>query len=148
MPALPSIWFRVGRIGPYFRELVYGRRPGLPWYTLASWSGSTRRRQMRNVRKILPPARDLKAIVARSRGAVITLALCLVLMVVAIYFATTIYSDLPLTGAGLIAMIVGVIATLAIGIGLMALIFYSSRAGYDEPPEIEHEDDGDKSAGR
>jgi hypothetical protein len=88
-----------------------------------------------------PSWRDLRATLAKSRGAVITLVICLVLMVVAIWFATTIYSDLPLTGAGLIAMIAGVTVTLVVGIGLMALIFYSSRAGYDEPPEIEHKDD-------
>src|SRR5579864_2855089 len=84
---------------------------------------------------------DLRAVVARSRGAVITLGICLVVMVVAIYFATTIYSDLPLTDAGLIALIAGVAVTLLVGTGLMALIFYSSRAGYDEPPEIERPDD-------
>ena len=98
---------------------------------------------MRDLGPNLPPLRwkELRATIARSRGAVITLGLCLVLAVVAIWFATTIYSDLPLTGAGLIAMIAGVTVTLVVGIGLMALIFYSSRAGYDEPPEIERKDD-------
>ena len=96
---------------------------------------------MRDLRRKLPPLgwRDFRAMLARSRAAVITLGACLVLAVVSIWFATTIYSDLPLTGAGLLAMIAGVAVTLAVGIGLMALIFYSSRAGYDEPPEIEHD---------
>jgi hypothetical protein len=33
-----------------------------------------------------------------------------------------------------VALAVGVIFSLAVGIGLMALLFYSSRRGYDEPP--------------
>jgi hypothetical protein len=34
--------------------------------------------------------------------------------------------------AGWIAMLLGVIATLGLGIGLMALVFISNRRGYDE----------------
>lgn len=34
--------------------------------------------------------------------------------------------------AGWIAMILGVIATLGLGMGLMALVFISNRRGYDE----------------
>jgi hypothetical protein len=36
---------------------------------------------------------------------------------------------------GWIALVLGVLATLAVGVGLMALIFISNRRGYDEPPE-------------
>jgi len=35
---------------------------------------------------------------------------------------------------------VGVMFGLVIGCGLMALAFYSSRRGYDEPTVIEHDD--------
>jgi hypothetical protein len=35
----------------------------------------------------------------------------------------------------------GIFFTLAIGGGLMVLIFYSSRAGYDEAPQIEYDDE-------
>jgi hypothetical protein len=35
---------------------------------------------------------------------------------------------------GWIALVLGVVATLAVGGGLMALVFISSRRGYDEPP--------------
>jgi hypothetical protein len=42
--------------------------------------------------------------------------------------------DVPISGY--VAMVVGVIASLAVGFGLMALIFYSSRKGYDEPPIV------------
>ena len=33
------------------------------------------------------------------------------------------------------AMILGIVFSLVIGCGLMALMFYSSRHGYDEPPD-------------
>lgn len=35
---------------------------------------------------------------------------------------------------GWIALVLGVLATLAVGVGLMSLVFISSRGGYDEPP--------------
>ena len=35
--------------------------------------------------------------------------------------------------AGYIAMTLGIVFSLLIGCGLMALLFYSSRHGYDEP---------------
>ncbi|HML11350.1 MAG TPA: hypothetical protein VK432_10860 [Stellaceae bacterium] len=35
---------------------------------------------------------------------------------------------------GWIALVLGVLATLAVGVGLMALVFVSNRGGYDEPP--------------
>jgi hypothetical protein len=37
---------------------------------------------------------------------------------------------------GYVAMILGVIFSLVIGCGLMALVFFSSRHGYDEPPDL------------
>ena len=38
----------------------------------------------------------------------------------------------PMPTAGYIAMIFGVIFSVGLGCGLMALVFYSSRYGYDE----------------
>ena len=40
--------------------------------------------------------------------------------------------DVGMSAAGWIAMVLGVLVTLALGIGLMALVFISSRHGYDE----------------
>ena len=40
--------------------------------------------------------------------------------------------DSEISGAGWLAMGLGVVVTLALGIGLMALVFISSRRGYDE----------------
>jgi hypothetical protein len=39
---------------------------------------------------------------------------------------------------GWIALVLGVLATLALGIGLMALVFISNRRGYDDPPREDH----------
>jgi hypothetical protein len=41
------------------------------------------------------------------------------------------YVDMP--ASAYVAMWLGVIFSVAVGAGLMALIFYSSRKGYDEP---------------
>jgi hypothetical protein len=41
--------------------------------------------------------------------------------------------DAGISVNGWIALVLGVIATLAVGGGLMALVFISSRRGYDEP---------------
>ena len=42
---------------------------------------------------------------------------------------------------GWIALILGVMVTLAVGIGLMTLVFISSRRGYDDPPSRSRGDD-------
>ncbi|MBI5262430.1 MAG: hypothetical protein HY852_11515 [Bradyrhizobium sp.] len=52
------------------------------------------------------------------------------------YFA---YSGMTVPGEampaqGYIALTLGVVFSLIVGIGLMALLFFSSRRGYDEPP--------------
>jgi hypothetical protein len=49
------------------------------------------------------------------------------------------------SGPGTIAMIFGVLFTIVVGVGLMGLIFYSSRRGYDDPPTAEPEDEDHKN---
>jgi len=44
---------------------------------------------------------------------------------------------IEISGHILVAMILGIVFSLAVGIGLMFLVFYSARKGYDEPPERE-----------
>ncbi|WP_244521869.1 hypothetical protein [Bradyrhizobium embrapense] len=41
-------------------------------------------------------------------------------------------ADVP--ASGYVALALGVLFSLAVGFGLMGLVFYSSRGGYDEPP--------------
>jgi len=45
-------------------------------------------------------------------------------------------SEISLAGA--IAMIFGVVVALALGIGLMSLVFLSNRRGYDEAAKRDH----------
>ena len=62
---------------------------------------------------------------------VIAVALVLVVGVVPVTLWTGI-GDSEISPAGWIAMGFGAIITLALGIGLMALVFISNRRGYDE----------------
>ena len=67
----------------------------------------------------------------------------LLLALLAILIATLVWAwqiadrlggfDMP--ASGWFALAIGVVLSLVVGIGLMALVFYSSRKGYDEPPE-------------
>lgn len=41
-------------------------------------------------------------------------------------------SDVEMSVHGYIAMAIGIVASLVVGIGLMTLVFYSSRKGYDD----------------
>jgi hypothetical protein len=41
--------------------------------------------------------------------------------------------DTGISAGGWVALVLGVIFTLALGIGLMALVFISNRRGFDEP---------------
>lgn len=41
-------------------------------------------------------------------------------------------TDVPISGYA--SMALGVVFSLVVGFGLMGLVFYSSRGGYDEPP--------------
>ena len=59
----------------------------------------------------------------------------LALLVVAIWFAAHSFvvegPDMPVELYG--AMILGIVFSIVVGSGLMALVFYSSRYGYDDP---------------
>ena len=54
--------------------------------------------------------------------------------VVAAYLGWSIGGEAEMPSIGYAALAFGVVLSLIVGIGLMALVFYSSRAGYDEPP--------------
>lgn len=41
--------------------------------------------------------------------------------------------DASISTTGMLALAVGVVLTVALGVGLMFLVFYSSRKGYDDP---------------
>jgi hypothetical protein len=47
---------------------------------------------------------------------------------------------------GWLMMGLGIFFTLLVGCGLMVLIFYSSRAGFDGPPEVEFDENPEPEA--
>jgi SNF family Na+-dependent transporter len=55
---------------------------------------------------------------------------------VIVYLGWTLGKDADLSTSGYVAMTLGVVVSLAVGFGLMALVFYSSRKGYDEAPVL------------
>lgn len=55
---------------------------------------------------------------------------------VVIYFGWILGNGTDVPASGYAAMAFGVTISLAVGFGLMALLFYSSRKGYDEPPVL------------
>lgn len=65
---------------------------------------------------------------------------CSVLISIAllILWALMGFGDLGVTGHGLVALILGIVFTTALGIGLMALSFYSDRSGQRD--EVERPD--------
>lgn len=80
-----------------------------------------------------------KILESLSRGTVLLLVVLVALSIAAIAFAASVWTSEqaelpPFIWAALAG---GVFFSLVVGVGLMALIFYSSRAGYDEAPEIE-----------
>lgn len=55
----------------------------------------------------------------------------LVVAIVVLFVGWDPEQNSAMTGRGYAAMTLGIVATLALGIGLMALVFYSSRSGRD-----------------
>ena len=45
-------------------------------------------------------------------------------------------SDAPVPTYGIVMFTIGITLLVAVGVGLMGLLFYSSRRGYDEPPHV------------
>ena len=69
-------------------------------------------------------------------GVVALVVPLLAILVAAGWFASRAWTALsgpPMPAVGYAAMILGIVFSLVVGCGLMALQFYSSRHGYDEP---------------
>jgi hypothetical protein len=65
------------------------------------------------------------------------------LLAASIWFAVYSWSAVegpPIPTEGYVAMALGIVFSLVVGIGLMALVFYSSRRGYDAPPILRSTD--------
>jgi hypothetical protein len=67
----------------------------------------------------------------------IAVAVAVVVMAIIIGVAIVNWREIGETGIdlnGWIALTLGALVTLGLGVGLMALIFISNRRGYDDPP--------------
>lgn len=73
---------------------------------------------------------------AGSWTILIVLLLLLAGTLVVVYLGWSLAKGTDVPPSGYVAMALGVLASLGVGFGLMALIFYSSRKGYDEPPVL------------
>jgi hypothetical protein len=83
---------------------------------------------------------------AGSWTILIVLLVLLAGTLVVVYVGWSLAKGTDVPPSGYLAMALGVLASLGVGFGLMALIFYSSRKGYDEPPVLILPDgDGDES---
>jgi len=58
-------------------------------------------------------------------------AVALLLVAIGVY-AWVALGDTGMTAGGYLAVVLGALGTIGLGGGLMALLFYSNRAGYDE----------------
>jgi hypothetical protein len=64
------------------------------------------------------------------------------ILAASLWFAARAFTKLegpPMPAVGYVAMTLGVVFSLVLGFGLMGLLFYSSRHGYDEPPHADSE---------
>ncbi|MBW7970446.1 hypothetical protein [Bradyrhizobium sp. BR 10289] len=57
-------------------------------------------------------------------------------------------TDHDVPEAGYVALVLGVVFSLVVGVGLMTLVFYSSRKGYDEPVVLIKEPESDQEETR
>ena len=76
------------------------------------------------------------ATIMSRKSSWIALAVAVAVVVVLMVLMASVwidFGDAGISAAGWFALTLGVLATLALGIGLMALVFISSRHGYDEP---------------
>ena len=68
------------------------------------------------------------------------LAVLLALLGAAVWIAVAGWtqSDAAIPVEGYVAMVLGIVFSIVVGCGLMALVFYSSRRGYDDPAQREN----------
>src|SRR5262245_22519045 len=87
----------------------------------------------------LHPSRQLSAPARVGAGSGMIIFLLLLVLVATdfvAYLGWTPEDGVEVSTAGYVGMAAGVLFSLIVGCGLMALIFYSSRSGYDEPPVL------------
>ena len=79
-----------------------------------------------------------------SKNALFVFAALALMLGAAVYLTSSMWTSIGGDGPGMnangkIALILGGIGTLALGGGLMALVFYSSRRGYDDAVDFKRD---------
>ena len=77
-------------------------------------------------------------------GTAAIVVVLLAILAAAVFFSVSAWTKVsgpPMPTAGYVAMALGGTFSLIIGCGLMALLFYSSRHGYDEPHRVDADHD-------
>ncbi len=72
---------------------------------------------------------------SQSVGSILLVVVLVTLLVLSIAVGAVMWTDLgpvEMSAHGITAMTFGIVASLGVGIGLMLLVFYSSRRGYDD----------------
>jgi hypothetical protein len=87
---------------------------------------------------------DVRKLGFSGRLGITVLVILLVLAIIGVFFVPP-GEGTRLSDTGVVAAIGMAFFMLLVGMGLMALIFYSSRRGYDEAAE-QQKDDSDRSA--
>ena len=77
---------------------------------------------------------DFKHLSPAAWIAIVALVVVLLAAIVGVYNSGTDDLAAGVSGLGYVAMAFGILFTILVGVGLMGLIFYSSRRGYDDPP--------------
>jgi hypothetical protein len=89
---------------------------------------------------------SMKAAKPRQVGAWIVLAVLVAFLCAAIAFMVVGWGPgegergQEMSTAGYVAMVLGIIVTLALGTGLMALVFYSNREGHDRDSDLKRDE--------
>lgn len=80
-----------------------------------------------------PPKNDQKS--PLSAAGWIALAILLGLLLASLWYAVQVWtamSGVRMSGWGWTFLVAGIVVTVGLGVGLMALVFYSSRHNYDQ----------------
>jgi hypothetical protein len=110
-----------------------------------SWIYTTGKRNgvapmFRNFMMTLRFPRVLAELTLSGWAAILVLGGLLISVVVVAYLGWTSAPDTIVPTSGYVALTLGVVFSLVVGVGLMALVFYSSRHDYDEPPKFVQDD--------
>ena len=76
-------------------------------------------------------------------GRILLLAVLGLFLIVSLWWAAWVWGslDAEISLNGNIALTLGVVVSIAVGVGLMALVFHSARSGHDEQVRYELPDD-------